>query len=88
MICQWLCLPLHLLLKGSSDGPPWMVIFLEPPVQLMLACFKSEPTELVSMEVTVTVLDGPPADGDSSQLALLYFPVFIVLIKCDSTRQA
>lgn len=38
-----------------------MVMFLEPPVQLMLAALKSEPTAVVSMEAMVTVVEGRPA---------------------------
>ena len=47
-----------------------MVIFLEPPVQVMLAFFKSEPYDVVSMEVTETVLAGPPAKCGQTRFQL------------------
>ena len=62
MLRSMTIIPFQLPLKDSRAGPPWMVTFLEPPVQLMLAELRSEPAELVSMDATVTVVDGRPAE--------------------------
>lgn len=80
-------IPFQLPLKDSREGPPCMVMFFDPPVQLMRAELKSEPDEVESMEATVTVVVGFPVivTGDYKDMNTTIIQISI-LILCFARR--